>query len=274
MTGVRAAGLSLLAGLFLLQACERSPTGSLGQIGDPSPPIALSDSEKKLDHVAICAPTMANFPNPLVSTNPYFPITPGYQWTLEGEEDGEEIEALITVLNETRLIDGILARVIEERESEDGEQVEISWNYYSVNVDGVVCYRGEDVDDIEDDEVVAHEGAWCSDDAENNAGIFMPADPRPGMTFLQEDAPLVPALDGAKVVAAGPGPIQEVFGAPYADAIRLQEFTLIEGRKEKADVKWFGAGTGILIDGSLVLTDFTMAGVDPGDPISMQVCGS
>jgi hypothetical protein len=274
MNRVRTVGLSLLVGLFALQACENSPTSALDPIDDS---IVLADSEKKLDHVTICEPTGANFPTPLTSTNSYFPLIVDYQWTLEGEDDEAEVRALITVLDETRLIDGVLARVIEEREWEDGELVEISWNYYSENGDGVVCYRGEDVDDIEDDEVVAHEGAWCSDDAENNAGIFMPADPQPGMTFLQEDAPLVPALDGAKVVAAGPGPIefQDVFGAPYPDAIRLQEFELIEGRKEKADVKWFAAGTGILIDGPLVLTDFnTTAAEDPGDPISLQVCGT
>ncbi len=78
--------------------------------------IVLADSEKKLDHVSACAPTMANFPNPLGSTNPYFPLIVDYQWTLEGEDDDAEVEALLTVLDETRLIDGVLARVIEERE--------------------------------------------------------------------------------------------------------------------------------------------------------------
>ncbi|MHC4342801.1 MAG: hypothetical protein ACYSX0_21630, partial [Planctomycetota bacterium] len=210
----------------------------------------------------------------------YFPLIVGYQWTLEGEDDGLAVEALLTVLPETRLIDGVLARVIEEREWEENEDtealelVEISWNYYSETADGTVCYRGEDVDDIEDGSVVAHEGAWCSADPGNNAGIFMPADLEPGVVFLQEDAPGT-ALDGAKIVGAGPGPTQEVFGGPYLDTVRLQEFTLIEGRKEKADVKWFGAGTGILIDGPLVLTDFSVAGDPPPPPtISGQVCGS
>jgi hypothetical protein len=274
MIGVRNLGLSLLVGLFVLQGCEQSPTSAFDQIDEPNPPITLSDSEKKLDHVTACAPTGANFPNPLNSTNPYFPLIVGYQWTLEGEDDGAAVEALLTVLPGTRLIDGVLARVIEEREWEEDELVEISWNYYSETADGTVCYRGEDVDDIEDGTVVAHEGAWCSDDAGNNAGIFMPADLEPGVVFLQEDAPGV-ALDGAKIIGAGPGPTQDVFGGPYLDTVRLQEFTLIEGRKEKADVKWFGAGTGILIDGPLVLTDFTTAAVGPPLPtISGQVCGS
>lgn len=278
MIRVRNPGLALLVGLFAMQACQETPTGaSLSDVSGA--PIVASDSEKKLDHLTICEPTVANFPNPLSSTNPYFPLTVDYQWTLEGEEDDLAIEALITVLNLTRTIDGIEARVIEEREWEENEDtgvlelVEISWNYYSETADGTVCYRGEDVDDIEDGEVVAHEGAWCSADAGNSAGIFMPADPQPGMTFLQEDAPGI-ALDGAKVVATGQGPTADVFGGPYSDVVRLQEFTTIEGRKEKADVKFFGAGTGILIDGPLVLTDFTMAAAaPPAPPISMQVCG-
>jgi hypothetical protein len=268
-------------GLFVLQACEESPMSAPDQIDEP---IALSDTEKKLDHVAACAPTPENFPNPLNSTNPYFPLDVGYQWTLEGEEDELAVEALLTVLNETRMIDGIPARVIEEREWEENEDtgeielVEISWNYYSEAADGTVCYRGEDVDDIEIDEgvpvVVDHEGRWCSADAGNNAGIFMPADAVPGVSFLQEDAPGI-ALDGAKIVGAGPGPTQDVFDGPYSDTVRLQEFTLIEGRKEKADVKWFGAGIGILIDGPLVLTDFDPTGEPPPPPtISEQICPS
>ena len=276
MIGVRTVGLSLLMGFFVLQGCEQSPTSALEQLDEPNPPIALSDSEKKLDHVTACAPTEANFPDPLNSTNPYFPLTVGYQWTLEGEDDGVAVRALLTVLKKTRTIDGFEAAVIEEREWEEDEDtgeeelVEISWNYYSEAADGTVCYRGEDVDDIEDDEVVGHEGRWCSDDAGSNAGIFMPADLEPGVIFLQEDAPGI-ALDGAKIV--GTGPVTDVFGGPYSDAVRLQEFSLLDGGK--ADVKWFGNGVGILIDGPLFLTNFDETGDRPPRPtISEQICGS
>jgi hypothetical protein len=55
-----------------------------------------------------------------------------YQWTLEGEEDGVPVKLLITVLDEMRLIDGIMTRVVEEREWEDDELVEVSWNYFAV----------------------------------------------------------------------------------------------------------------------------------------------
>lgn len=276
MIEVRTLGLFLIIGLLALQGCDRSPMSTAEQADEPSSPIVLSDSGKKLDHITLCEPTAANFPTPLSSTNPYFPLTVGYQWTLEGEEDDLAVKALITVLPDTRTIDGIDAVVIEEREWEEDEDtgemelVEVSWNYYSERFDGTVCYRGEDVDDIEDGVVTAPgEGAWCSDDPGNYAGIFMPGDPKEGMIFLQEDAP-PDALDGAKVV--GFGSVKDVFGGPYADTVRLQEFSLVDGKK--ADVKWFGHGVGILIDGPLSLTNFTMAAVDPGPDISLQVCGS
>jgi hypothetical protein len=51
---------------------------------------------------------------------------------LEAQEDGEMIDLVITVLNETKVVDGIETRVVEERESEDGELVEISRNYFAV----------------------------------------------------------------------------------------------------------------------------------------------
>jgi hypothetical protein len=280
--------LSLIAGLFLMQGCNETPVSALEEFDVPNSPITLADSEKKLDHLTACDPTAANFPNPLGSTNPYFPITVGYQWTVEGEEDGLAVKALLTVLPLTRTIDGIQAAILEEREwaqEEEGGPLllnEISWNYFSENGDGDVCYRGEDVDDIEEAPpgmytVVGHEGAWCAQDNPdvNHAGIFMPreTDLQPGTSFLQEDAPTI-AVDGAKIISSG-AINDDVFDGPYTDTVRLQEFSLVTGRKEKADVKDFGHSVGILVDGVLVLTDFTTAAVGPPPPpISIQVCGT
>lgn len=280
--------LSLIAGLFLMQGCAETPVSAVEKFDQPDTPITLAASRKKLDHLTTCDPTAVNFPSPLGSTNPYFPITVGYQWTLEGEEDGLAVMALLTVLPLTRTIDGVQAAILEEREwaqEEEGGPLllnEISWNYFSENGDGDVCYRGEDVDDIEEDPVgvhtvVGHGGAWCAQDNPdvNHAGIFMPkeTDLQPGTTFLQEDAPTI-AVDGAKIISSG-AINGDVFGGPYTDTVRLQEFSLVTGRKEKADVKDFGNGVGILVDGPLVLTDFTMAAVGPPPPpISLQVCGT
>lgn len=280
--------LSLIAGILFMQGCNETPVSALEEFNAPDSPIALAKSEKKLDHLTACAPTAANFPTPLVSTNPYFPITVGYQWTLEGEEDGLAVKALLTVLPLTRTIEGIPAAILEEREwaqEEEGGPLllnEISWNYFSENVNGDVCYRGESVDDIVEDPVgtftvVDHGGAWCAEDTPdvNHAGIFMPRETnlQPGTSFLQEDAPGI-AVDGAKIISSGIID-DDIFGGPYSETVRLQEFELLTGRKEKADIKDFGEDVGILIDGPLVLTDFTTAAVAPPlPPISAQTCGS
>jgi hypothetical protein len=39
--------------------------------------------------------------------NSYFVLEPGYQVILGGQEDGEELELVMTVLNETTVIDGV-----------------------------------------------------------------------------------------------------------------------------------------------------------------------
>lgn len=256
---------AVATGLLVLQACAEGVPSSLAESDDT---LVLLDSEKKVD-LSICSPASANFPSPLISSNRYFPLVVNYQWTLEGEEDGEPVALLMTVLDETRSIDGIMTRVVEEREWEDDELVEVSWNYFAEAADGTVCYFGEDVDDIENDEVVDHEGRWCAQDVPdlNRPGIQMPADPQPGMTFQQEFAPGI-AEDAAKIVGSGPVTV------PYdrfTETIRFREFNPFEG---KGDYKIFGMDVGILVDGPLVLVDFTQNAVDPGDPISEQICGS
>jgi len=264
--------LSMAIGVLLLPGCEEEMPSSLAEADEP---LALQDSEKKLDHLTICAPTAANFPSPLTSTNPYFPIVVDYQWTLEGEEDGVPVKLLMTVLDESREVDGIMTRVVEEREWEDDELVEVSWNYFAEAGDGTVCYFGEDVDDIEDDVVFDHEGRWCAEDDPdvNQAGIIMPADPRPGMTFQNEFAPEAGALDQAKIV--GSGPVTVPYGR-FTETIRFREFNPEDrekGYKIFAQDLASGFG-GIIVDEVLELTDFTQNAVDPGDPISEQVCGS
>lgn len=230
---------------------------SLACNGSPAEPF-----QENLD-IAVCHQSAGPFSATL--TNPYFPMTVGSRWTLEGGNTRLEI----TALNETEVVAGVTTRVVEERETQGGTLIEVSRNFFVQTQDGTVCYFGEDVDDIEDDVVVDHGGRWCAEDTPdvNKGGIFMPADPKPGMTFLQEDAPGI-ALDGAKIV--GSGPVTVPFDR-FTETIRFREFSLIEG---KGDYKVFGTDFGPLVDGPLELTDFTENAVDPGDPISEQVCGS
>jgi hypothetical protein len=78
--------------------------------------------------------------------NSYFILKPGYQVTLEGEEDGEELQLVMTVLDETKVVNGIETRVVEEKETEGSNLVEISRNYFALcKPTNNAIYFGEDV---------------------------------------------------------------------------------------------------------------------------------
>jgi hypothetical protein len=271
MTAIRTfACLVTAAASAALAGCEEAPPlgvnlddGSAfldgGETGAATP-----SGSKKLD-LDVCDPSAGGFST--VSTNPWFPMGVGQQWTYEGEEDGVPVSLLITVLDETRLIAGVTTRVIEEREWEDDELLEVSWNYYAAAGDGTICYFGEDVDIYEEEEIV-HEGAWCADESPNAPGIIMPADPRPGMKFAMESAPGI-AEDEGKIV--GIGPVTVPFGR-FDETLRVREFNPLDGGK---GFKVFGAGVGLLVDGPVELTDFGDGAPTPGPPtITTQTCGS
>src|SRR5512145_762299 len=103
--------------------------------------------------------------------NPYFILEPGYQLVFEG---GRE-RLIISVLNETKMVDGVETRVVEERETRDGKLVEISRNYFAISkLTNDVFYFGEDVDIYKDGKVVNHSGAWLSGVKGARFGLMMP----------------------------------------------------------------------------------------------------
>src|SRR5881396_234995 len=94
-----------------------------------------------------------------VGRNRYFILEPGYQMVLEG--GGTQL--IITVLNETKMVDGVETRVVEERETKNGQLIEVARNYFAISKrTNDVFYFGEDVDMYKDGKVVSHDGSWLS----------------------------------------------------------------------------------------------------------------
>jgi hypothetical protein len=62
--------------------------------------------------------------------NEYFILIPGYTSILESQDTREKSQLVITVLDDTRMVDGIETMVVEERETEDSELTEISRKCY------------------------------------------------------------------------------------------------------------------------------------------------
>ena len=82
--------------------------------------------------------------------NDFFILKPGYQLTFRHPDARKSESLVITVLNETKNVGGIDARIVEERESKGGELIEVSRNYFAISTkSGDVYYLGEDVDIVQ-----------------------------------------------------------------------------------------------------------------------------
>jgi hypothetical protein len=260
----RGIGIAAAFVLALVVGCDRAEPTS--PAADLTMAVGASDgaAPKQLS-ISLCSPSRGGFT--IQSTNPYFPMDVGRQLILTGEENGESIELRVTVLDRTRVIAGVTTRVIEEREFVDGVLAEVTWNYHVEASDGTNCYYGEDVD-IYEDGGISHDGAWCAETPGNQPGIFMPADPRPGVTYQNEVAPGV-AEDEAKIVGSGP---REVPFGRFSRTIRIREYDPLTGDK---DFKVYASGVGVIVDGPLQLTELKSTSGAPEQPtLTLQACGS
>ncbi len=181
--------------------------------------------------------------------NPYFVLLPGFQLVLEG--GGERLA--ITVLDETKTIDGVLTRVVEEREWKGDRLHEVSRNYFAMcEQTKDVYYFGEDVDYYKDGKVVKHDGTWHAGVDGNRAGLIMPGDPKPKMRYYQEIAPGV-AMDRAEVVS-----VTETCVTPagtFSGCLKVKETSAIEFWA-KAEYKYHAPGIGLLRDEDLQLVRY------------------
>jgi len=178
-------------------------------------------------------------------SNPYFPLTPGYQLSYRHGKDTDTL----TVLGETKVIDGVETRVVEDREMKNGQLVELTRDYYAIDsTTNDVYYMGEDVDVYKKGKVVGHEGAWLSGVNGATFGLMMPGTPKPGQKFYQELAPGV-GQDRAEILS-----VSEKVTTPagaFENCVHTLETSPLE--KVLRDHKWYAPGLGLVKDAEMVL---------------------
>ena len=206
------------------------------------------------------------------SNNPWHPIWPGYSLLLEGEEEDEgeifELAVQVTVLEDVEVVDGVRTRVLEEREWEDGELVEVSRNFVAAcRETGDIWYFGEDVDDYEDGEIVGHGGAWRAGENGAQAGVLMPGNPLNGARYYQEQAPDAEALDRAEVQSRDN--MLTVPAGTFEDVLHVVDTTPLE--PGVADAKYYAYGVGLIKDEELELVSIDLpACVPDGQTLCLQ----
>jgi hypothetical protein len=225
-------GVVLLAVLGGCGADE--PTASRGEGPRPSTTFPQSDEPFELDP--------ADFTTDV--TNPWFPLEPGTRWIYrETTEDGEQVRVVVTATSVTREIaNGVIARVVRDTVTLDGEIIEDTRDWYAQDAGGAVWYLGEDTAEFEDGEVTTREGSFeaAVDGAE--AGVIMPAAPEVGMTYRQEhyegeaeDRGEVLALDERASVPAG----------EYDGLVQTADTTPLE--PDVLEHKYYAEGLGLVL---------------------------
>ena len=107
---------------------------------------------------------------------------------------------MVTVTNDTKVIQGVTTRVVRDLVTEGGVPVEDTNDYFAQKIDGTVWYFGELVQNFEDGELRDLDGSFQAGRDGAKAGIIMKAMPMVGDFYRQEFA-LGDAEDVAEVIS-------------------------------------------------------------------------
>jgi hypothetical protein len=178
--------------------------------------------------------------------NPYFILQPGYRIVLESAEE----KVRITVLNKTKVVDGVTTRVVEEREWEkNGNDLvlkEVSRNFFAIcEQTNSVFYFGEDVAIYDENgAIVSHEGKWRAGVHGAKPGLIMPGTILLGSRYYQEIAPADSAVDKGQIVA-----MQDqckIGESHFESCVTIQDTT--DCNPDAKDRKIYAKGVGLVQD--------------------------
>jgi hypothetical protein len=174
-------------------------------------------------------------------TNKYWPMKPGDRWIYE-EKDGESGTVThdeVTVLDKTDKIDGIDTRVVHDLATVAGVTVEDTTDWYAQDSAGNVWYFGEQTAEYKNGKVSSTSGSWTAGKDGAQAGIMLPAKPRPGMHYRQEFRK-GEAEDRAVVLSVTEQ--AQTDSGTYDGALLTRDTTPLE--PDLVELKWYVPGVG------------------------------
>jgi hypothetical protein len=192
----------------------------------------------------------AHFAQPV--GNAYFPLTPGLVTRLRGTDGAERFVEKVRVTHRTKLIAGVSAVVVRDVvRRADGTLAETTDDWYANDDQGNVWYLGEDTATYDEHgNLEDREGSWEAGVHGAEAGIIMPADPRPPTATRMEFSKGV-AEDQAWVVQRL-GQVNTP-GGKFTDIVRTLEWSRLEPRV--ISQKFYAAGLGIVEERDLAAGD-------------------
>jgi len=119
--------------------------------------------------------------------NEWFPLTPGTVYVYTGVKDGKPARDVVTVSARTTTIGGFRCAVVDDVLYLAGRLHERTTDWYSQDRTGNVWYFGEKTAELDKrGRVTSTEGSWRTGVNGAKPGIFMPAQPKVGVTHRQE----------------------------------------------------------------------------------------
>ncbi|MGH8971723.1 MAG: hypothetical protein ACRD0C_00775 [Acidimicrobiia bacterium] len=182
-------------------------------------------------------------------SNQWLPLTPGLETVLDGtvtDADGSTPhQVVVTVSDVTKMIDGVRALVVLERDYGDGALEEEELAFVAQDADETVWNMGEYPEEYEDGKFAGAPSTWIPGNEKARAGIHMQATPEVGTpSYLQGYAPQIGFEDRGQVSKAD----QKVCVKTgcYTDVIVVDEWNPAEQPADGHQFKYHAPGVGVV----------------------------
>jgi hypothetical protein len=191
----------------------------------------------------------ATFSSPSVITHTFLNFTVGNVFEYEVETDDGVEEILVEVLDETRIVDGLLCRVVRDRVYLDGLLIEDTHDWYAQDDAGNVWYMGEEVVNFEyddDDNLIdmSDDGSWEAGVDGAEAGVLIWAVPVVGSSYRQEY--YEDEAEDMAVVVATSVTVQLEDGTTFLNCLKTLEWTPLE--PFALEYKFYATGIGLVAE--------------------------
>ncbi len=172
--------------------------------------------------------------------NPYFPLAPGTKFLYRETSGGKTSENELTVLSETKVIQGVTCTVVHDVVRIGDAIREDTMDWYAQDKEGNVWYFGEATKEYFPHGRVSTEGSWEAGVEGGQAGIIMKANPAVGGPYRQEYRKGV-AEDMGQIVAVGES--VTVPQGTFTGCVKTKDWSLLEAGH---DFKWYAKGVGLV----------------------------
>jgi hypothetical protein len=197
-----------IAGAFLVASAAACSTSSPPQTAPTSPastaPTSAAASSSTPSPTASPKPSSTavrkanandkkfnpkNFGNPIGGHNSWYPLVPGNQTLRDGSinRGSRKLhhQLRVTVTDVTKVVNGVRTVLVLDQDIDAGQVGEASIDYLAQDKFGNIWYLGSYTEIYEGGQFVNAVDAWLAGKNEAKAGVWMMADPKEGMKYVE-----------------------------------------------------------------------------------------